>query len=52
MQLPLQIAHHGQPVTLSAGKSQTHPIPSLSERPRPAQPPGREPVRRQVAGKD
>jgi alpha,alpha-trehalose phosphorylase len=48
---PLQIAHHGQPVTLSAGKPQTHPIPSLSQRPRPAQPPGREPVRRQAAGK-
>ena len=46
----LQIVHHGQPVTLSAGEPQTHPIPSLSPRPRPAQPPGREPVRRRAAG--
>ena len=47
---PLQIAHHGQPVTLSAGKPQAHPIPSLSQRPRPTQPPGREPARRRPSG--
>jgi alpha,alpha-trehalose phosphorylase len=46
---PLQIAHHGQPVTLSAGEPQAHPIPSLAQRPRPAQPPGREPARRRAA---
>jgi alpha,alpha-trehalose phosphorylase len=45
---PLQIVHHRQPVTLSAGKPQTRPIPPLSPRPRPAQPPGREPARRRA----
>jgi alpha,alpha-trehalose phosphorylase len=47
---PLQIVHHGQPVTLSEGKPQAHSIPSLSQRPRPAQPPGREPARRRAVG--
>jgi alpha,alpha-trehalose phosphorylase len=45
---PLQIVHHRQLVTLSAGKPQTRPIPPLSPRPRPAQPPGREPARRRA----
>ena len=44
---PLEILHHGERVSLSAGKPQTRPIPPASPRPRPSQPPGREPVHRQ-----
>ena len=47
---PLEIVHHGQPVSLSAAKPQTRPIPPASPRPRPSQPPGREPVHRQPTG--
>ncbi|HJY73589.1 MAG TPA: glycosyl hydrolase family 65 protein, partial [Streptosporangiaceae bacterium] len=47
---PIEIVHHGQPVSLSAGQPQTRPIPPASPRPRPSQPPGREPVHRQPTG--
>ncbi|HJY03367.1 MAG TPA: glycosyl hydrolase family 65 protein, partial [Streptosporangiaceae bacterium] len=47
---PLEIVHHGQPVSLSAAKPQTRPIPPASPRPRPSQPPGREPVHRRPTG--
>ena len=43
---PLQISHHGHPVTLTAKNPQTRPIPAAPSRPRPSQPPGREPVHR------
>ena len=47
---PLEILHHGQPVTLSAGKPHVRPIPAAPSRPRPSQPPGREPVHRPPTG--
>jgi alpha,alpha-trehalose phosphorylase len=47
---PLEILHHGQPVTLSAGKPHVRPIPAVPSRPRPSQPPGREPVHRPPTG--
>jgi len=43
---PLEIAHHGEPVKLLAGKSQDRPISAIPPRPRPAHPPGREPAAR------
>jgi alpha,alpha-trehalose phosphorylase len=43
---PLEIAHHGAPVTLIPGRPQERPVPAIPPRPRPAQPPGREPARR------
>jgi alpha,alpha-trehalose phosphorylase len=43
---PLEIMHHGQHLTLSAGKPQSLAIPPVSPRPRPSQPPGREPIHR------
>jgi len=46
---PLVILHHGQEVNLSVGKPQVHPVPAAPSRPRPAQPPGREPVHRRVS---
>jgi len=46
---PLVILHHGQEVNLSAGKPQVHPVPAAPSRPRPSQPPGREPVHRRVS---
>ncbi len=42
---PLGITHHGTPVTLAAGQPETRDIPPLPARPRPVQPPGREPAR-------
>jgi alpha,alpha-trehalose phosphorylase len=46
---PLVILHHGREVNLSAGKPQVHPVPTAPSRPRPSQPPGREPVHRRVS---
>jgi hypothetical protein len=47
---PLEILHHGQTVSLSAGKPQARPIPPAPSRPRPSQPRGREPAHRRPAG--
>ncbi len=43
---PLEIMHHGQPVSVTHEEAQSRPIPDLPARPRPAQPAGREPRRR------
>jgi alpha,alpha-trehalose phosphorylase len=43
---PLEIVHHGTMLTLSADKPQSHAIPAAPARPRPSQPPGREPAHR------
>ena len=40
---PLTIAHHGTELTVSSGTAAVRTIPALAPRPRPAQPPGREP---------
>ncbi len=47
---PLEILHHGGKVTVSAGKPQARPVPVAPARPRPSQPPGREPVHRRPTG--
>jgi alpha,alpha-trehalose phosphorylase len=43
---PLEIVHHGQLVSLSAGKPQARPISAAPSRTRPSQPSGREPAHR------
>ena len=43
---PLEIRHHGKKVSLSAGKPQVRTIKAIPPRPRPSQPPGRQPVHR------
>ena len=43
---PLTIIHYGQELNLLPDKTQTHSIPPLPPRPRPSQPPGREPAHR------
>jgi alpha,alpha-trehalose phosphorylase len=43
---PLDIAHHGERLTLSAGKQEEQQIPHLARRPRPSQPAGRAPAHR------
>jgi alpha,alpha-trehalose phosphorylase len=43
---PMELEHHGKPVTVSAGQPQTRAIPRVRPLPPPSQPPGREPVRR------
>jgi alpha,alpha-trehalose phosphorylase len=47
---PLEILHYGEPVTVTAGDTTARPIPPGSNRPRPHQPAGREPVRRRPPG--
>jgi alpha,alpha-trehalose phosphorylase len=42
---PLQITHHGAPVSVAPGQPVTRDIPALPDRPRPTQPPGRAPLR-------
>jgi len=48
---PLDITHHGDHVTLSAGQAEERAIPDIPAQPRPNQPPGREPARRRVRAK-
>ena len=43
---PLEILHHGEELELTVGQAQERPIPPVPQRPRPSQPPGREPLRR------
>ena len=43
---PLRTAHHGEPLTLTAGQQVTLPIPPAPRHPVPGQPPGRAPARR------
>jgi alpha,alpha-trehalose phosphorylase len=43
---PLQIAHHGQPLTISTDETATRAIPPAVPRQTPAQPAGRAPARR------
>jgi len=45
---PLEVLHHDEKVQVSAGKPEARPIQPVTARPRPSQPPGREPVRRQT----
>ena len=48
---PLDIEHHGEKLTLSAGQQQERPIPKIPAQPRPSQPSGREPAHRRVRGR-
>ncbi len=43
---PLELSHHGEPVTIAAGEPSTLPVPLLPPAERPEQPPGREPLAR------
>jgi len=43
---PVQLSHHGQPFVLTRSEPVTHPVPPAPDRPRPSQPPGREPFHR------
>jgi len=45
---PIQILHHGAQVRLTAGKAHARAIPPAPARPRPQQPPGREPAHRRA----
>nr|MDQ6927259.1 family 65 glycosyl hydrolase [Actinomycetota bacterium] len=45
---PLDIAHHGAPITVSQNKPVTERIPPGPARKAPRQPLGREPARRQI----
>jgi alpha,alpha-trehalose phosphorylase len=47
---PLQISHHGDPVTMAPGEPVTREIPQAPRREPPRQPPGRAPARRRPAG--
>jgi len=46
---PLEITHYGTPVSVVPGQPESRDIPELPVRPRPAQPPGREPPSRGAA---
>jgi alpha,alpha-trehalose phosphorylase len=45
---PVRLSHHGEPFVLSATQAVTRAIPPAPVRPRPKQPPGREPFHRHV----
>jgi alpha,alpha-trehalose phosphorylase len=47
---PIEITHHGAKLTLEVGKPQEHHITPGPTLPRPTQPPGREPERREASG--
>jgi alpha,alpha-trehalose phosphorylase len=43
---PLELLHHGEPITVAVGKPLTRPIGRIAAPPAPTQPTGREPQRR------
>jgi alpha,alpha-trehalose phosphorylase len=43
---PLKLNHYGRPLTVTIDRPVRRKIPALPERPRPTQPPGREPMNR------
>lgn len=43
---PLRVSHHGEEILLPVAESVSRPIPPIQVGPRPAQPPGREPIAR------
>jgi alpha,alpha-trehalose phosphorylase len=45
---PIQLSHHGEPFHLTSARSVARAIPPAPQRPRPKQPPGREPFQRQA----
>jgi alpha,alpha-trehalose phosphorylase len=45
---PLTVLHHGSTLTVTTGEPQVAAISQLQARPRPSQPPGREPVHRRL----
>ncbi len=45
---PLEILHYGEKVQLSAAEPKVRPIQAVPPRPRPSQPPGREPLTRRT----
>jgi alpha,alpha-trehalose phosphorylase len=47
---PLEIAHHGRPLTVTTEGTGPQPIPPAPDRPAPAQPPGRTPLSRSSDG--
>ncbi len=49
---PLEITHHGEAVTVSAGEGVGRPIPPATDLPAPTQPPGRAPARRAPSAPD
>ena len=46
---PLQLLHHGQPITVTTGDPEPQPIPPRPDRTAPTQPHGRAPIRRRSA---
>ena len=46
---PLEVVHHGEPLTIEHGRPIVGAIPPAAARVRPRQPPGREPFRRRQA---
>jgi alpha,alpha-trehalose phosphorylase len=42
---PLEVSHHGEPVTVRVGALVVRPVVSAPPRERPVQPPGRAPAR-------
>jgi alpha,alpha-trehalose phosphorylase len=47
---PLEIAHHGEPLTVAAGAAQTRRLAPVPQRPAPEHPPGRAPAHFHAAG--
>ncbi len=43
---PLEILHHGKPITVSVAQPLVRPVPPVTSHPSPAQPPGRAPAPR------
>jgi alpha,alpha-trehalose phosphorylase len=41
---PLEVSHHGEPITVAKGSPLARELPPTPRRPTPSQPPGREPI--------
>jgi alpha,alpha-trehalose phosphorylase len=49
---PLEVLHHGEPLTVKPGAGLSRPIPPPPRRPAPSQPPGRVPIHRTLGLQD
>jgi alpha,alpha-trehalose phosphorylase len=47
---PVDVVHHGHAITIETGRPVSHPIPHIEPGPRPSQPAGRAPLKRNPAG--
>ncbi len=49
---PIEVTHHSEPLVVTTKQPVARPLPEMSSRPRPAQPPGRAPAHRHLTAEE